>query len=356
MLKMENDSISFVHGRCLTMCPEEEINMRVKNGLIHILETERIENVHSKTYSSSEFDPKLVVKCFQRSAAGVNLCNSKNLRHPDVLLKTVNYLLTDVIVDDRLPWNEVYDFICDRLRAVRQDLVIQQPPAQVSLKILEPIVRFHVYSAYRLCGVPLIEFDPKLNIDQLKICLEQIFVLYSNVKEFCDNREEMEALYQIIYLGNNDAVLRGFKLPEKYLRYDLKIAMDMSVAWYRRNYFTVLKKLKLLSPLLQAAAVIFKLPDIRRSVLEVMSVAYSCKNSSYPLEYLAKLLLYDSMTTAEEDCIYYNIKVSNAHIVFLKSSFDSSKQVIGRRLKCVTEAVDSIAVSQLLLNCSTREY
>jgi hypothetical protein len=48
-----------------------------------------------------------------------------------------------------MEWCIVYDFVFDRLRAVRQDLVIQGLGSVDSIKVLEPIVRFHCYAGYR---------------------------------------------------------------------------------------------------------------------------------------------------------------------------------------------------------------
>jgi len=48
-----------------------------------------------------------------------------------------------------MDWCVVYDFVFDRLRAVRQDLVIQGLSSADSIMVLEPIVRFHSYAGYR---------------------------------------------------------------------------------------------------------------------------------------------------------------------------------------------------------------
>lgn len=48
-----------------------------------------------------------------------------------------------------MPFNIVYDFIDDRLNAVRQDATIQEVSNQDWLDILPPIVRFHAYAAYK---------------------------------------------------------------------------------------------------------------------------------------------------------------------------------------------------------------
>jgi SAC3 domain-containing protein 1 len=43
----------------------------------------------------------------------------------------------------------VYDFIDDRLNAVRQDATIQEVSNQDWIAILPPIIRFHAYAAYK---------------------------------------------------------------------------------------------------------------------------------------------------------------------------------------------------------------
>jgi len=47
-------------------------------------------------------------------------------------------------------WHRVYEFIFDRLRAVRQDMVIQRISGNSAIWILESSVRFLIYAGYRL--------------------------------------------------------------------------------------------------------------------------------------------------------------------------------------------------------------
>lgn len=46
-------------------------------------------------------------------------------------------------------WIIIYDFIFDRLRSIRQDAAIQRIDVSMNIRLLEPIVRFLVYSAQR---------------------------------------------------------------------------------------------------------------------------------------------------------------------------------------------------------------
>lgn len=43
----------------------------------------------------------------------------------------------------------MYDFVFDRLRAIRQDMVIQRINSGEMIQLLEPIVRFYVYAEQR---------------------------------------------------------------------------------------------------------------------------------------------------------------------------------------------------------------
>ena len=49
-----------------------------------------------------------------------------------------------------VPWHRVYEFVFDRLRAVRQDMVIQRIGGNAAVWILERCVRFLIYTGYRL--------------------------------------------------------------------------------------------------------------------------------------------------------------------------------------------------------------
>lgn len=48
-----------------------------------------------------------------------------------------------------LPFIEVYDFVFDRLRAVRQDIVIQRINDDSATLILEAIIKFHLYAEFK---------------------------------------------------------------------------------------------------------------------------------------------------------------------------------------------------------------
>ena len=94
-------------------------------------------------------DETKVVKEFARSAAGVQTPRPKSLRTKACLKRTVTYLLTEIIRDERKPYHVAYDFIFDRLRAVRQEIVMQDLDAVTTIELIEPMIMFLSYSLYR---------------------------------------------------------------------------------------------------------------------------------------------------------------------------------------------------------------
>lgn len=94
-------------------------------------------------------DESKVVKEFARSAAGMRTPKPHNLRTRGCLKYTVNYLLTNIMTDQRKSFHFAYDFIFDRLRAVRQEIVIQDFDEITTIGLIEPIIMFLAYSLYR---------------------------------------------------------------------------------------------------------------------------------------------------------------------------------------------------------------
>lgn len=116
---------------------------RTREKLLHFYERVTLPN------GQHIADKSKVVKEFARSAAGIQQPKRHQLRTPATLQRTVQYLLTDVVNDTRKPFHVAYDFIFDRLRAVRQEIVMQNLNYPITIQLLEPIVMFLAYSLYR---------------------------------------------------------------------------------------------------------------------------------------------------------------------------------------------------------------
>ncbi|XP_019764858.2 germinal-center associated nuclear protein isoform X1 [Dendroctonus ponderosae] len=306
---------SFVRGTCMEMCSSAERVMRRKEGLIHPLEKPP--------------DKTKMIKSFSRSAAGKNLLDAKSLRPPETLLKTVNYLLTEVIKNDEVPWHVTYDFVMDRLRSVRQDMVIQNLSAKESIYIFQKIVSFYAYAAYRLLNEPIKNFDPHMNNVHLQECLKRLLCMFDECNDnlYAKNRPHFEALYVVMNLNSAVAVTRALKLPKSQKTEDVKLAILLSRNYFGNNFVKVCRLIPQFSLLLQCV-IALQLPEIRRRALLVMSVAYSSKQLWFPLELLRKILLYNKIEDIRDDLVYYELKCKEAQVQFLKSDFNRSKMAV----------------------------
>ena len=124
------DSDGTVVGRCTAFCPAKELKMRVRERLLSRYEV-----------GGEGLRP---VKEYSRPAAGQAAPSSDTVRTSDTLLDCVKYLVREVLVP-RLMVNEnlldLYEFVFDRLRALRQDLVVQRVTDTTSMVILSICVR-----------------------------------------------------------------------------------------------------------------------------------------------------------------------------------------------------------------------
>lgn len=306
-----------IKGKCLLMCPEKERWMREKEGLLHVFEIDPKQGGKKR-----KADPARTVKSYGRPAAGQNMTDPNELRPAPVLLLTVKYLLSEIATRTDVDWITVYDFIFDRLRAVRQDVVIQRISPISSISIYEPIVRFLLFSSHRLCDRKLTEFDPMINDHHLLECIKHVLALYDDLErqrptddfdlDICmenlsltDHRPEMEAIYILLQIGDVGALNRGLKLPPQIRQsWLVQSALKVSFAWYLNNYARAFRLTQKLPPMLMFAAV-RNLQALRKTTWKIMCNAYNSKVLTYPGIKLQELLLYMDIKKVKDDCQNY---------------------------------------------------
>ncbi|XP_034949417.1 SAC3 family protein C isoform X2 [Chelonus insularis] len=276
-----------------------------------------------------------------------------------VSLDQDQFSILPVIMRKDVNWTVIYEFIFDRLRAVRQDMVIQRLDVVTCIRILNPIVKFHIYAAERMRDKSLKEYVPKFNDQHLVECIKQLLVMYDNrdfelTEEYSTdsdklvevpvdkNRIEIEALYILLYLGNFTSITRGLSLPSKYRESsDIKKALNISRAWYLKNYVRVCREISQLSGLFLMAA-LNNLQVIRRDTWAIMSAGYKSKNLTFPGEKLQSILLYKNMSKVAEDCNTFGIKLNGGNIHFDKIICNHGKVANPEKL------INDIELSDLL--------
>ncbi|XP_056234661.1 SAC3 domain-containing protein 1 isoform X1 [Seriola aureovittata] len=310
-------------GICRTMCPARELRVRETQNRLHRFEmlagTERDRRPRG--------DPLRSVKEYSRPAAGKDSTNPNDLRPPAVLLKTVRYLIDDIAASPSLhPWTEVYSFVFDRLRGVKQDMIIQRVSGLDCVAILERTVRFLMYASYRLCGEPLRLYDPRINDTHLQENLSWLLDCYATGTERHPNQEEFQALGLLYNLGSARATQHIMELPER-LRSTPAIRLSLSInrAFLERNPVRLLRLAQNLN-FLQCCALHRHLVTCRRDLLLIFSHGYSSRNSRFPLDRLGQLLSLDASLTAQL-CQAYGLEVNQGNqVVFSKAAFTEPEQ------------------------------
>ncbi|XP_065360098.1 SAC3 domain-containing protein 1 [Calliphora vicina] len=334
---------NFVQGVCEDFCPEAEFKLRTREKLLNFFEYK----------NGQKHVPGTLVKCFARSAAGIKTPKSKDMRTERCLQRCTEYLLKDIVLDKRKSFNHVYDFIFDRLRAVRQEIVMQNYNAKQTIKLLQPMIMFLSYSRYKLCEEAVDNFDPKICEQHLQECLKRALVCYDEISlddlKLIDiyNRAFLEALYQIFNLGSLDALKRCLTLPEEIRSNTLfSLVFKISLSYMQGNYYRVLTGLQTLPHILCAIGSL-KLPILRRNLYEIFSNAYSSKQLLVPVEFVLRLTAHANYNELYEDCKYYNIKVltDKLQLNFQKNDFNSKTTI----LKCRHEHFVDVKLKNIYL-------
>lgn len=342
----------FVQGTCEDMCPEQEVKLRTKERLLHFYECK----------AGQKNVPGILVTAFSRSAAGIKIPRKKDLRTQRALTKTIEYLLKEIALDKRRPFNYVYDFVFDRLRAIRQEIVMQNYGARATIRLLEPMIMFLAYSRYRLCVESVDNFDPKICDQHLQECLKRVLCCYDevyaesglgnmNLNEI-RSRNFIESIYQLFNLGSIEALKRTTCLPAEIKTDSIfREVSAIAINYHQGNFYRVLQGIGRLPHILCAIASL-KLQTIRRQVFLVFASAYSSKQLVVPAEWLRKLLLYNNKTEVVADCKYFELEYFSEKeaIRFYKTDFKAENEPIKQKHEVfVEEKLKKIYLPEVLL-------
>ncbi|XP_033724960.1 SAC3 domain-containing protein 1-like isoform X2 [Pecten maximus] len=295
-----------------------------------------------------------VVKEYSRPAAGKEDPLPCDLRPAHILKKTVDYLLGKVAVRVDYTWSDLYDFVFDRLRAVRQDMVIQSIGGHDGIELLEKIVRFHIYAGYRLCTQPMSVYDPQINDQHTQECLKRLISLYRVVPPDHAHQEEFESLYLMFNLGQTDALMHFFDLPKHIRELPLvQQAYRISLAHILTN---TIRCLRLMEPEKSKRYPLFvcaahrHLSSIQSKSLHVLSVGYNSKSFAYPLDKLTRLLWYRDTAQASESCRQHNLAIrDNSSVLFQKSAFRYPDKMLHSHHPEIDDVLSSIHLADIFL-------
>uniref|UniRef100_A0A0D3CMD2 PCI domain-containing protein n=1 Tax=Brassica oleracea var. oleracea TaxID=109376 RepID=A0A0D3CMD2_BRAOL len=204
---------SLIVGLCPDMCPESERGERERKGdLDHY---ERVDGDRNQTSKS------LAVKKYTRTVEREAIL----IRPMPILQNTMEYLLSLL---DR-PYNEnflgMYNFLWDRMRAIRMDLRMQHIFNREAITLLEQMIRLHIIAMHELCEYTKGEgfsegFDAHLNIEQMNKTSVELFQMYDDHRKrgtTIPTEKEFRGYYALLKLDKHP----GYKVEPSELSLDL---------------------------------------------------------------------------------------------------------------------------------------
>ncbi|KAL3508010.1 hypothetical protein ACH5RR_033392 [Cinchona calisaya] len=214
------DSSRIITGLCLDMCPESERAERERKGDLD--QYERLDGDRNQTSIS------LAVKKYNRTAER----EAEMIRPMPILQNTMSYLLNllNKPYDDR--FLGLYNFLWDRMRAIRMDLRMQHIFSLGAIKMLEQMIRLHIIAMHELCEYTKGEgfsegFDAHLNIEQMNKTSVELFQLYDDHRKKGTNvatEKEFRGYYALLKLDKHP----GYKVEPAELSLDLaKMTPDL---------------------------------------------------------------------------------------------------------------------------------
>ncbi|CAG7878255.1 unnamed protein product [Brassica rapa] len=204
---------SLIVGLCPDMCPESERGERERKGdLDHY---ERVNGDRNQTSKS------LAVKKYTRTAEREAIL----IRPMPILQNTMEYLLSLL----ERPYNEnflgMYNFLWDRMRAIRMDLRMQHIFNREAITLLEQMIRLHIIAMHELCEYTKGEgfsegFDAHLNIEQMNKTSVELFQMYDDHRKrgiTIPTEKEFRGYYALLKLDKHP----GYKVEPSELSLDL---------------------------------------------------------------------------------------------------------------------------------------
>ncbi|RLV96093.1 Nuclear mRNA export protein SAC3 [Spathaspora sp. JA1] len=310
-----NDAISF-QGSCLEMCPVFERVRRQLENNVKDLERDPITKKISR---------EKAVKAFSRPAAGQPPPLPSEVRPPHILVKTLDYLIDNVI--DHLP--EAHSFIWDRTRSIRQDFTYQNSFGPEAIDCNERIVRIHLLCLHIMAGSD-VEYSQQQELEQLNKALQTLMEIYSDVRNnggTCPNEAEFRAYHLLSHIRDPELEREIQNLPnEIYNDYQVQLALQLRNLISQNNivergvantvgglnlyvkFFRMVVHSDIV-PFLMSCLLETQFNEIRFYVLKSMTRSYHSKGKPYSAQGLCDVLCFDNVEQVVKFVNYYDIDV-----------------------------------------------
>lgn len=309
-----NDAISF-RGTCQDMCPVFERVRRALENNVQSLERDPVTNKISRSRA---------VKAFSRPAAGQPPPLPSEVRPPQVLKSTLDYLVDEIL--PQLP--AAHPFIWDRTRSIRQDFTYQNYFGPEAIDCNEKIVRIHLVSLHIMAGSDM-EYSQQQELEQFNKALQTLMEIYQDVRNQggkAPNEAEFRAYYLLSHIRDPELDRELQRLPQELMK-DSQIQLALMFRniisqsnIVERGYKNSVGALNLYReffrlvynpqvPYLMSCLLETHFNTIRFYALKAISRAFHSKGKPCSVNLLSEMLGFHSFETLEKFVQHFDIDV-----------------------------------------------
>lgn len=304
------------------MCPEFERYFREENKQLSSLEM-----------FNNEPDPHAMVKEYRRAGADQEEPLPNELRSPEVLSRTMDYLICNII--DRVEnepgiVSDWYDFVWSRTRAIRKDITQQHLCDPISVALLEKCARFHIHCDHALIEEDASVFDSKINHENLSKCLQSLKDFYNdlNIKGTASpNESEFRGYYLLLNLGRPD-ILREVKLFHTSVRNSepVQFALKCHFAMNTNNFIKFFDLVRS-TTYLNACILHRYFYEVRLQAFKIMRKAYTITNQIeiYQFSELTRQLGFEHEDEIRVFCASIELECENDSVLLKRGKTNDGR-------------------------------
>ncbi|KAH3682995.1 hypothetical protein WICPIJ_006030 [Wickerhamomyces pijperi] len=319
--KTLEDAISFT-GSCYDMCPVFE---RIRRS------TENDVTRYEKDPITGRILQAKAIKAFSRPAAGQPPPLPSDVRPPQILVQTLDYIIENLL--NELP--EAQPFIWDRTRSIRQDFTYQNYIGPEAVECTEKIVRLHILTLHVMAKSD-VEYSQQQELEQMNKAFKTLSEMYNEFRSrgiSAPNEAEFKSYYLLSQLRDPELDREIQALPSELLAHPMvQLALNLrnlvQTNIVQRGYtdlentlngyklfFQCLREHKI--PPLFAFLLEIHLNEIRFYAFRALKKSLGRNAKPYPVEYIASLLAFNGEDDLREFTDYYGITVTGDGIDLL---------------------------------------
>ncbi|XP_042351006.1 germinal-center associated nuclear protein [Plectropomus leopardus] len=331
-------------GTCPDMCPEKERYMRETRKQLSIFEV--IPNTEMVDHSAA-------IKEYSRSSADQEEPLPHELRPLPVLSMTLDYLVTQIMDQGRDNYRDWYDFVWNRTRGIRKDIIQQHLCCPNTVSLIEKCTRFHVHCAHHLCEEHMSAFDAKINNENMTKCLQSLKEMYQDLATrniYCLLEAEFRQ-YNVLLKLNDGDILREVQQFRDEVRNsaEVKFAVHAFAAVNSNNFVRFFKLVKGASYL--ASCLLHRyFNQVRAKALKTLNMAHTVgpRSTAFPVEDIVRMLMFRDADEAADFIQQYGLNISDGMVELSRIAYQEPELPLSQKKSDVILSKKTVLIGEVV--------